>query len=59
MTREERAVARGRNRQVYIVVESDLNDVRLLLLPQRGGYGIDAQCSDDFHHLMHNALTGE
>jgi maltooligosyltrehalose trehalohydrolase len=41
------------------VAESDLNDVRLLLPPQRGGYGIDAQWSDDFHHLMHVALTGE
>jgi maltooligosyltrehalose trehalohydrolase len=46
-------------RQVHIVAESDLNDVRLLLPPQRGGYGIDAQWSDDFHHLMHVALTGE
>ena len=24
-----------------------------------GGFGIDAQWSDDFHHLMHVALTGE
>ena len=51
--------ARERGRQVHIVAESDLNDVRLLLPPQRGGYGIDAQWSDDFHHLMHVALTGE
>jgi maltooligosyltrehalose trehalohydrolase len=50
---------RERGRQVHIVAESDLNDVRLLLPPQRGGYGIDAQWSDDFHHLMHVALTGE
>jgi maltooligosyltrehalose trehalohydrolase len=46
-------------RQVHIVAESDLNDVRLLLPPQKGGYGIDAQWSDDFHHLVHVALTGE
>ncbi len=51
--------ARERGRQVHIVAESNLNDVRLLLPPQRGGYGIDAQWSDDFHHLIHVALTGE
>jgi len=53
------ATARERGRQVYIVVESDLNDVRLLRPPQQGGYGIDAQWSDDFHHLVHAVLTGE
>ena len=46
-------------RQVHIVAESDLNDIRLLLPPERGGYGIDAQWSDDFHHLVHVALTHE
>jgi maltooligosyltrehalose trehalohydrolase len=53
------SVARERGRQIHIVAESDLNDIRLLLPPQKGGYGIDAQWSDDFHHLMHVALTGE
>ena len=24
-----------------------------------GGYGLDAQWSDDFHHALHVALTGE
>ena len=26
---------------------------------RRGGYGLDAQWSDDFHHAVHVALTGE
>ena len=51
--------ARERGRKIHIVAESDLNDVRLLLPSGRGGYGIDAQWSDDFHHLVHVALTGE
>lgn len=51
--------ARERGRKVHIVAESDLNDVRLLLPPALGGYGLDAQWSDDFHHMAHVALTGE
>jgi len=26
---------------------------------EAGGYGIDAQWSDDFHHALHSVLTGE
>jgi maltooligosyltrehalose trehalohydrolase len=53
------AVARRLGRQVHVIAESDLNDVRLLLPAERGGYGLDAQWSDDFHHVVHAYLTGE
>ena len=53
------AAAQERGRHVHIVAESDLNDIRLLHPPQEGGYGLDAQWSDDFHHLVHASLTGE
>ena len=53
------AAAQELGRQVHIVAESDLNDVRLLRPPREGGYGLDAQWSDDFHHLVHATLTGE
>lgn len=43
----------------FLIAESDLNDIRLLNPPQIGGYGIDAQWSDDFHHSLHSVLTGE
>jgi len=46
-------------RPVYVVAESDLNDPRLLLPPERGGCNVDAQWSDDFHHAVHALLTGE
>ena len=52
-------IARRRGRSIHIVAESDLNDVRLLLPTEQGGYGLDAQWSDDFHHVVHVALTGE
>ncbi|MCC6418778.1 MAG: malto-oligosyltrehalose trehalohydrolase [Gemmataceae bacterium] len=51
--------ARRLGRPVHAIAESDLNDVRLLLPPERGGYGLDAQWSDDFHHAVHAYLTGE
>src|ERR1700683_656350 len=46
-------------RTLNIIAESDLNDSRLLHLPARGGYGLDAQWSDDFHHALHALLTDE
>jgi maltooligosyltrehalose trehalohydrolase len=51
--------ARRRAYPAHIIAESDLNDIRLLLPPERGGYGLDAQWSDDFHHAVHAYLTGE
>jgi maltooligosyltrehalose trehalohydrolase len=51
--------SQGRGYAAHIVAESDLNDVRVLLHPERGGYGLDAQWSDDFHHAVHTCLTGE
>ena len=32
---------------------------RLIDPPRAGGYGLDAQWSDDFHHAVHAFLTGE
>ena len=56
---EVRRVAEARGRRALIIAESDLNDPRLVRGGDRGGYGLDAQWSDDFHHAVHAALTGE
>ena len=40
-------------RPLVVIAESDLNDPRLLWPRERGGYGLDAQWSDDFHHALH------
>ena len=53
------ALADALDRHVEVIAESDLNDPRLLRPVELGGYGIDAQWSDDFHHAVHVALTGE
>jgi maltooligosyltrehalose trehalohydrolase len=46
-------------REVFLIAESDLNDPRLVTSREAGGYGLDAQWSDDFHHALHTLLTGE
>lgn len=51
--------ARALGRPVAVIAESDLNDARLIHPPRKGGYGIDAQWNDDFHHSLHSLLTGE
>ncbi|MBK7580292.1 MAG: malto-oligosyltrehalose trehalohydrolase [Myxococcales bacterium] len=53
----ERATELGR--RLVLVAESDLNDPRLLWPDARGGYGLDAQWSDDLHHALHAWLSGE
>lgn len=51
--------SRRTGRNYYVIAESDLNDARLLHAPASGGFGLDAQWSDDFHHSVHTLLTGE
>ncbi len=46
-------------RRVYLLAESDLNDVRLIRAPELGGYGLDSHWNEDFHHALHTLLTGE
>ncbi|HOJ73930.1 MAG TPA: malto-oligosyltrehalose trehalohydrolase [Phycisphaerae bacterium] len=46
-------------RHLFLIAESDLNDPRVVHSREVGGYGIDAQWSDDFHHTLHVTLTGE
>lgn len=51
--------SRKHKRKFYLIAESDLNDTRIIRSPALGGYGIDAQWSDDFHHSVHALFTGE
>ncbi|MGM0489800.1 MAG: malto-oligosyltrehalose trehalohydrolase [Planctomycetota bacterium] len=46
-------------RHLTLVAESDLNDPRVVRAPEQGGYGIDAQWNEDFHHALQAVLTGE
>jgi maltooligosyltrehalose trehalohydrolase len=51
--------SRESGRKYYLIGETDLDDVRFITPTDRGGYGLDAQWSDDFHHSVHALLTGE
>jgi len=57
----ERAHALGAHlqRTICITAETDENDARYVLPPSRGGYGLEAMWSDDFHHVLHAIFTGE
>ena len=46
-------------RSFVLIAESDLNDPRLVRQPTHGGYGLDAQWVDDFHHALHRFFTNE
>jgi maltooligosyltrehalose trehalohydrolase len=52
------ALSEQLGRPLSLIAESDLNDPRLIT-PRPHGYGLTAQWSDDFHHALHVALTGE
>jgi maltooligosyltrehalose trehalohydrolase len=59
MAIEVAALSAHQGRPLSLIAESDLNDAKLVTPREAGGYGLDAQWSDDFHHAVHVALTGE
>jgi maltooligosyltrehalose trehalohydrolase len=56
---EVSAISAHVGRPLTLIAESDLNDPLLITPREAGGYGLDAQWSDDFHHALHVALTRE
>jgi maltooligosyltrehalose trehalohydrolase len=52
-------LSQQQGRKYYLIAESDLNDVRIIQPKKLGGYGLDAQWSDDFHHSLHTLLVME
>ncbi len=56
---EVSAMSSHLRRPLTLIAESDLNDAELVLPREAGGYGLDAQWNDDFHHALHVALTGD
>jgi maltooligosyltrehalose trehalohydrolase len=56
---EVRALQAHTGRSYVVIAESDLNDPRIVTAREAGGYGLDAQWSDDFHHALVTALTGD
>lgn len=46
-------------RPLTLIAESDMNDATLIAAREAGGYGLTAQWSDDYHHALHVAVSGE
>jgi maltooligosyltrehalose trehalohydrolase len=59
LTREVRALADELGRTVWVIGESDRNDPTLVDRGVDAPAALDAVWSDDLHHAVHVALTGE
>jgi maltooligosyltrehalose trehalohydrolase len=58
LARETDELEEELRRRLVLIAETDLNDPRVVTGADAGGYGIDAQWSDDFHHALFAVLTG-
>jgi maltooligosyltrehalose trehalohydrolase len=68
LSEEVESLSQGLGKDFVLIAESDWNDSRVVT-PRKpgteepwedfGGYGIDAQWSDDFHHAIFALLSGE
>lgn len=47
------------NRRVFLFPESAANDARFIKPRELGGYNLDAQWNDEFHHALRALLTDE
>jgi maltooligosyltrehalose trehalohydrolase len=54
---ETEALSAALGRPLVLIAESDLNDPRIVTPRPAGGFGIDAQWSDDFHHALFAILS--
>lgn len=54
-----RELSASLKRKIVIIAETDENNARVINPAAEGGYGIDAQWMDDFHHTVHTILTRE
>jgi maltooligosyltrehalose trehalohydrolase len=59
ITGEVRRLEAGMGKHFVLIAESDLNDPRIVKAEEAGGYGLDAQWSDDFHHALFSVISGE
>jgi maltooligosyltrehalose trehalohydrolase len=51
--------AKDVGREVQIIAESNRNDTRMVLPLDRGGWNLDSQWNDDFHHALRVVITGD
>jgi maltooligosyltrehalose trehalohydrolase len=59
LTAEVEVLSSMLERRLVVIAESDLNDPRVVTPREAGGYGMDAQWNDDFHHALFTVLHVE
>ncbi|HEX4725197.1 MAG TPA: malto-oligosyltrehalose trehalohydrolase [Pseudonocardiaceae bacterium] len=59
LSSEVDALSAALGRPLTLIAESDRNDPALVTARDGAGMGVHAQWSDDLHHSLHVALTGE
>jgi maltooligosyltrehalose trehalohydrolase len=52
------ALMEATGKKHYLIVELDLNDTRFINPPQVGGFGMDTQWVDEFHHALRVTAGG-
>jgi len=52
-------IGRRTGRHKMLLAELDLNDPRYIHPVAKGGYGLDGQWTDEFHHSLRALMTGE
>ncbi len=59
LTEQVRLLEQRTQRRKVLIAEFDLNNPRYITPVEKGGYGMDAQWVDEFHHALHVVITGE
>jgi maltooligosyltrehalose trehalohydrolase len=59
LRKKVRALEIETGRKKVLIAEFDLNNPRYINGPDKGGYGLDGQWIDEYHHALHSLLTGE
>ena len=59
LAEDVRGYARAARRPMTLIGESDLNNPRYITSSRHGGYGLQGQWIDEFHHALRAYMTGE
>ena len=54
-----KALEETSGRKKILIAEFDLNNPRYITPPEKGGYGLQGQWIDEFHHAVHSLITEE
>lgn len=54
-----RKLERESGRKKVLIAEFDLNNPRYIQRREQGGYDLDGQWIDEYHHALHSLITGE